>query len=293
MTAHDHSIHPRHLSAGESHADRLLSDDDFVRRQTDLFDPLVELVGSADALWSLGTDSLPDEPFDWSAVLPADCAFVAEVLRLVDDCCDALLDVEYRTIARRLLARIAALDPGPLRRHPNASRVAAALMWLTASTTGPFRGRRSASWIWQWFGVSNCSDRARTLYRAADVALDRDPNAHLRDPLPFGDVALLHSHRRAAIVDAREQRRLLALRRRTLTVDSSEGHVSYLTLTHPARALTAMKALDDDGRANVVIGFGDRLDDADYLALTVPDAHDLAHMLAHALDDPIPYLGAS
>jgi hypothetical protein len=293
MTAHDHSTHPRRLPGGSPHADRLLSDDDFVRRQTDLFDPLVELVGSVDALWSLGTRPLPDEPFDWSAVVPSDRPFVAEVLRLADRCCDALLDVEYRTIARRLLARIAAHDPRPLRRHPETSRVAAALVWLTASTTGPLRGRHSASWIWRWFGVSNCSDRARNLYRAADVALDCDPDAHFRDPLVFGDVGLLHSHRRAAIVDAREQRREVALRRRTLTVDTSEGHVTYLPLTRPARALTAMKALDDDGRASVVIGFGDLLDDADYLSLTVPEAHDLAHMLAHALDDPIPYLGSS
>jgi hypothetical protein len=293
MPAHDHSIPSRRLPAGSSHAERLLSDDDFVRRQSDLFDPLVELVGSDDALWSLGTQPLPDEPFDWSVVLPAECAFVDEVLRLVDECCDALLDVEYRTIARRLLARIAARDPRPLRRHPDASRVAAALVWLTASTTGPFRGRNTAGWIWSWFGVSNCSDRARTLYRAAVGAPDDDPYAHTRDPLQFGDVGLLHSHRRAAIIEARDQRRRLALRRRTLTVDTSEGTISYLTLTRPTRALTAMKALDDDGRASVVIGFGDQLDDADYVSLTVPDAYDLAHMLAHALDDPIPHLGSS
>jgi hypothetical protein len=295
MPSHDRSAQPRHLRAVESaHEDNLVTDDEFVRRQTDLFEPLLELVGGWDELWSLDAEPLPDESFAWSAVEPVDRPFVGEVLRLVDECCNALLDAEYRTIARRLVARIAANDPRALRRSPHAARCAAGLMWLVGMTSGPFRrrGRGSAGWIWAWFGVSNCADRGRTLYRAGDFAHDCDPRAHLHDPLAF-DVAFLHSHRRAALISAREQRREVALTRRTVSIESSEGRAHMAVKARPTRAVTAMKALSDEQRAIVVVGFGDELDDADYLSLTIPDAHDLVHMLQHALDDPIPYLGAS
>ena len=297
MPAHDRSTHPRHLRAVDTtRDDSPVTDDEFVRRQTDLFAPLVELVGGVDVLWSLDTEPLLDEPFDWSAVRPVDQPFMAEVLHHVEECCDALLDAEYRTIARRILAQVAARDPRPLRRSPDVRRCAAGLVWLVGATNGPFRqrGRGSAGWIWAWFGVSGCAGRGRTLYRAADLALDCDPRAHLRDPLVFGDVALLHSHRRAALIRAREHRREIALTRRTLSVESCDGGAARVAVkARPARAVTAMKALSDEHRAIVVVGFGDELADADYLSLTVPDAHDLVHRLQHALDDPIPYLGAS
>lgn len=45
--------------------------------------------------------------------------------------------------------------------------------------------------------------------------------------------------------------------------------------------------------AIIAVGFGDQLDNAEYLSFTIPDVHDLVHVLQHALDDPIPYLGAS
>lgn len=297
MAAHERPTHSRHLRAVDpAHDGGPVPDDEFVRRQTDLFAPLAELVGDADTLWSLDDEPLPDEPFDWPAVPSPDRPFVAEVLRLVDECCDTLLDVEFRTIARRLLARVAANDPRPLRRSLDVRRCAAGLMWLAASTSGGFRrrGRRSAGWIWAWFGVSNCAGRGRTLYRAADLAVDCDPRAHLRDPLVFGDVALLHSHRRGALIEAREQRREVALMRRTLSVESTDGRATHVAVkARPTRAVTAMKALSDERRAIVVVGFGDELETADYVSLSVPDAHDLVHMLQHALDDPIPYLGAS
>jgi len=123
MPADDRSAQPRHLRAVESarHHDPV-TDDEFVRRQTDLFESLVGQAGGWEELWSLDAEPLPDEPFDWSAVEPVDRPFVGEVLRLAEECCHALLDAEYRTIARRLLARIAAHDPRPLRRSPNAAR---------------------------------------------------------------------------------------------------------------------------------------------------------------------------
>jgi len=141
--------------------------------------------------------------------------------------------------------------------------------------------------------VSNCADRGRTLYRAGDFALDCDPRAHLRDPLAF-DAAFLHSQRRAALISAREHRQEVALSRRTISIEAREGRPPHLSVkTRPSRALTAMKGLSPERRAIIVVGFGDQLDDAEYLSFTIPDAHDLVHMLQHALDDPIPHLGAS
>ena len=49
-------------------------DDTFARRQLDLFADLIEAVGSADALWSLDVDPLPEEPIDESVIDPADLA---------------------------------------------------------------------------------------------------------------------------------------------------------------------------------------------------------------------------
>ena len=63
--------------------------------------------GGDEALRALDDRPLPDEDFDWAGI-PVDVHDkVAEVLGLVDACCDDLLDVEYRTACRRLLARVA------------------------------------------------------------------------------------------------------------------------------------------------------------------------------------------
>src|SRR3954469_8150830 len=96
----DHS--PRHLHAIDSpfalcDDDELASSlvgDDFTRRQVDLFGHLIEAVGDVDALWRLDARPLPDEPFNWSGVDPADVSFVRDVLALSDRCCDELLDAE-------------------------------------------------------------------------------------------------------------------------------------------------------------------------------------------------------
>ena len=111
-------------------------DDAFARRQLDLFRDLIEAVGSAEALWALDADPLPDEPFDQSVVDPGDLPFVSAVAARVDACCDALLDVQYRTIARRILARVAGRDPRALRRRPDVARCAAALVWLVMQANG-------------------------------------------------------------------------------------------------------------------------------------------------------------
>jgi len=55
---------------------------------------------------------------------------VAEVLALLDRCCDELLDTEYRTACRRFLARAAAGDPEIFRRRSKPASAAAAVCWV-------------------------------------------------------------------------------------------------------------------------------------------------------------------
>jgi len=205
-------------------------DDAFARRQLDLFGDLIESVGSADALWELDAEPLPEEPFDDSAVEPADLSFVTQVLVRVDSFCLAIFDDEYRTIARRILARVARRDPSVLRRRPDADRCAAALVWLVlhANATVARGGRIRAQFVWDWFGVGDCSGRGRTLRRAAGLDVDaHNPGPPWR-PLPLGDPALLHSRFRAGLIRRRGFSLELARKRRSFSVESTDGRVAQI-----------------------------------------------------------------
>ena len=186
-------------------------------------------VGSAEALWRLDAEPLPDEAFDWSAVEGRDRSFVADVLAQSDQCCDLVLDVEYRTITRRLLARVAARDPCPFRRSPYADRCAASLVWLACDASGMFatRPRTPASWIWSWFSVGNCSDRGRTLRRAAGLEPER---GWCSEPLELGDPTLLHSFFRETILLERQRQLEHAEEHRTWSEDPS-GRVTVRSIS--------------------------------------------------------------
>jgi len=268
-----------------------LAGDDFTRRQLDLFAYLIEAVGSADALWRLDVMPLPDEPFDWTAVQPEDEAFVAEVLALSDHCCDEAFDFEFRTAARRILARVARNDPRPFRRHPHAARCAASLVFLVGAANGDFGrgGRLPSSLLWRWFGVGDCAGRARTLRRAAGLASD-DPYDGWSDPTTLGDPALLHSWMRGRLVDQRDRLFDVAERRRTWSVIGDDGRSARVEVrARRTKVVHSTKAvLRDSGRAIVLVGFGDHLEDAEFMSLTIPDAHDLVRQVQHALDMALP-----
>jgi hypothetical protein len=124
-----------------------------------------------------------------------------EVLRLVDRCCDSLLDTEFRTAARRLLARVAAAEPDRLvRGRPETA--AAAVCWIAGRANRVFEGGRpSVKELLAFFGVgaNTPTQRGNPMLRALGV-----------QPGPFqeinlGSPAFLTSARRRELIDARER----------------------------------------------------------------------------------------
>lgn len=137
-------------------------------------DSLARLVGGMEELDQLDTVPLPDEPFDWSDIPDDVTPRVAEVLELTDRCCDALLDVEYRTVARRVLARVASRGPAMFRRKARTDTAAAAVVWIAGKANGqcelvagPLR-LRSADIMRHFNSKSSPSQRAAAMLRAGD-----------------------------------------------------------------------------------------------------------------------------
>ncbi|WP_026357107.1 DUF6398 domain-containing protein [Mycobacterium sp. 141] len=137
-----------------------------------MLDYLAHDVGGHEQLDHLDAAPLADEPFQWSGIADDVTARVAEVLALTDGCCDELLDVEYRTVSRRLLARVASGDPAVFRRKARVETAAAAVVWIAGKANGLFEslpGRRlQVSDLTAYFGIgqSSVSGRAATMLRA-------------------------------------------------------------------------------------------------------------------------------
>jgi len=118
-----------------------------------------------------------------------------------------------------------------------------------------------------------------------------------RDPLPLRDAGLLHSRFRQSLITRRDHLIGLANERRTWSVDGvAERAVQVSVRAQPAQPLNAVKGTlvgDGENRGVIIVGFGDDPDEAEYRSLTIPEAHDLVHLLEHALAMPMPGLGAS
>ena len=165
-------------------------------------------VGGDDVLEGLDDSPLPDEPFDWTGIAEDIAPRVREVLALVDRCCDDLLDVEYRTACRRLLARAAVGDPKVFRREAKTDTAAAASVWIVGKANKIFDGSERlllASRVVHYLGVKgSASSRAETLARAASFECD-----YLDVRL---DATFLVSRHRRTIVEERERYRYTDLR---------------------------------------------------------------------------------
>ena len=166
---------------------------------------LREAAGSDEALRALDDRPLPDEDFDWAGIPDDVHDKVGEVLELTDACCDELLDVEYRTACRRLLARVAAGDPAVFRRRASSATAAAAICWIVGKDNdlfSPAGGRMLVKDLMAHFGLAQggVSQRAETLMKAAGF----DPYARRWD-LRLGDPELLVSRRRRRMIELRDE----------------------------------------------------------------------------------------
>jgi uncharacterized protein DUF6398 len=163
-------------------------------------DELRRAVGGEQALDELDDASLPDEPFAHARV-PADVRDrVAEVRELVDRCCDALLDVEHRTAARRLLAAVAAGDPAVFRRRGRPETAAAAICWLVAKANRSLSpDGLPARELLGWFGVGSASQRSAPMLAAIGVDPHQPGERELESP------AYLTAARRRRLIADRDR----------------------------------------------------------------------------------------
>lgn len=169
-----------------------------------MLDDLRRAVGGPQALASLDASPLPDEPFDWHQVRDDVRERVAEVLTLVDRCCAELFDVELRTVARRLLARVAAAEPGIFGRRGRADTAAASICWMAAKANGLFEGGGlTAKELMGWFGVGagTPSQRGKAMLRALGV----DTTELAYSELDLGSPDYLTAARRAHIIEIRDR----------------------------------------------------------------------------------------
>jgi hypothetical protein len=135
---------------------------------------LVRTVGSPEAMATLDDTPLPDEPFDPSGIPDDVRPKVDEVLALVDHCADTLLDVEYRTAFRRLLARSARRSPEVFRRRGRAVTAAAAICWMVGKANDlfvPTGGGMAVKDLLASFGLAqtSVSQRAEAIARGAGI----------------------------------------------------------------------------------------------------------------------------
>jgi hypothetical protein len=166
---------------------------------------LRDAAGSDEALRDLDDDPLPDEAFGWTDIPEDIHDKVGEVLAMCDECCDTLLDVEYRTACRRLLARAAAGDPAVFRRRASSATAAAAICWIVGKDNDlfvPSRGGMQVKDLLAHFGIKQggVSQRADTLLKAAGF----DPYARTWE-LRLGSPELLVSGRRRQLIELRDR----------------------------------------------------------------------------------------
>jgi hypothetical protein len=287
METNGHGSHhrSRHLSAVPAYGSAAPDFD----RCVDQMESLQALVGGFDALMRLDAEPLPDEDFDWSSVEAEDRPFVTMVLERVERYCETVLDAEYRTIARRILARVAGRDPRVLRRSRNVDRFAAGLVWLTGRGSSRFErsaGPPSTRELWEWFGVTDCADRGRSLKIAADLFPDDHLIEHIfPGDLALGDAGLIHSSYRQHLVKLRDLRCGADAPARThpSPVVSFDGNRLVIAAV-PVAVLGAAKSLPVEGeRQGICIMLGTELDTSECFDMSITDAHKLVECVQFAL----------
>jgi Domain of unknown function (DUF6398) len=187
-------------------------DDDPLREAAGIMlESLRDAVGGDAALDRLDADPLPDEPFAWDSVAPDVHDRVEEVLALVERCCAQLLDQQYRTVCRRLLADAAAGDPDIFRRRGRVETAAGAICWIASKANSLFDPTSGGPTLMvkqlaEHFGLTGTalSQRSVPLVRA----IGADPYEPGR--VNLGTPRYLTGPRRAAILADRDRYRAMA-----------------------------------------------------------------------------------
>jgi hypothetical protein len=255
---------------------------------------LADQVGGIDALEDLDAEPIPDEPFSWMGVHESHRAVVEDVLSAIDAAfatpLSSPIDVEYRTITRRLLARVADRDPSTLL-GTTGPRIAAALTWIAMSGNEDLKKGSTLTTqdLWKVFGVTNCSDRGRTLHRALDFfAPDHEwewPYRRRSDVL-LSDARYLHSRNRASLVRQRDELIAAILQERALgaarhSVMLQDGY--RYTSARPITPRSAQRSAVDGHRPVIAVTLGEHRHENEVVALTIHDAQRLVVMLEQAL----------
>ncbi len=165
-------------------------------------------VGDRDQLDRLDDNPLPNEPFRWEGIPDDVAARIEGVLALTDHCCEEMLDFEYRTACRRVLARVAFRGPEIFCRKGRAETAAAALVWMVGKANGLFEQRTGGMQVrdlMSHFGLrqSSVAQRAATMLRAGGF---NDDTYIVR----LGSPDYLVAARRRRIIRMRESYRQLA-----------------------------------------------------------------------------------
>lgn len=189
-------------------------EDELAELYESVLDGLARAVGGEEALSGLDDVALPaEEEFAWDGIEPDVHDRVAEVLGLVDGCCDALLEAEFRTACRRLLARVATGDPDLFRRRGRADTAAAAVCWLIGSANELFNPRTVphllAKTLVAHFGLSaaTVTQRSKAVLRAAGAP---PPPTEPVSAVELGSPDFLVAARRARIIAERDRFRAMA-----------------------------------------------------------------------------------
>ncbi len=173
-----------------------------------MLETLCRAVGSEEALDRLDDDALPDEPFTWHDI-PADVhERVSEVIGVCDRCTNELLDVEYRTACRRLLARVARGDPNVFRRRARADTAGAAVCWIVGKANelfSPSGGGMLVKDLTAHFGLhqGGVSQRATVMLKAGGFGTGHYGSIDLGSP------DYLVSSRRRRIIERRDTYRAM------------------------------------------------------------------------------------
>jgi hypothetical protein len=264
---------------------------------------LARRVGGLGSLVVLHDEPLPDEPFAAGDGDGENRPFVATVVSLFDEQCDVWLDVEYRTIGRRLFARALLNNPTLIRKSSSPVRFAAGLAHAVLAANdriGPAEGQLRAKDVGAWFGSSSAGDAAHRLVTAARFeAVYRDDDEYgwcyrLDDRFRITSPDFLHSATRARLIAEREHavsaieqyEEARAGWRPTVSLD--DGRTSRRGSL--ADVVTVTKGLSKSGQTMLLLGLAPLVPNAelDIFVLNLDEAALLSNRLSAALTAPTP-----